>query len=64
MTNGVTCAAASVEQLAWRGLRFRLELRPPVTKGPQRETLHLAIFTLIQVAALPRFMMHPQNAST
>jgi hypothetical protein len=59
VTKAVTCAAAPVEQLARRGLRLGLELRPPVAERLQREALRLAIFPLIQVTALPCFMMRP-----
>ncbi len=59
VTKAVTCAASPIEQLARRRLRFGLELRPPVTERLQRDALHLAIVPLIQVTALPRFMMRP-----
>jgi hypothetical protein len=59
VTKAVTCAAAPVEQLAGRRLRFGLELRPPVTERLQRQALRCAILPLIQVTPLPRFMMRP-----
>src|SRR5262245_2772331 len=59
VTKAVTCAAAPVEQLAGRWLRFGPELRPPVTERLQRQALRLAILPLIQIAPLPRFMMRP-----
>src|SRR4029434_8449928 len=59
VTKAVTCAAAPVEQLACRQLRFGLELRPPVTERLQRQALRLTILPLIQVTPLPRFMMRP-----
>src|SRR4030095_17269973 len=57
VTKAVTCAAAPVEQLACRQLRFGLELRPPVTQPLQRQALRRAILPLIQLTPLPRFMM-------
>src|SRR4030095_1609866 len=59
VTKAVTCAAAPVEQLACRQLRFGLELRPPVTERLQRQALRRAILPLIQLTPLPRVMMRP-----
>jgi len=53
MTKGTTAPA---EQLPGH-LRLLLELRPPVPEAFQRQAARLAIFSLIQSATAPRFMM-------
>jgi hypothetical protein len=64
VTKPVIYAAAPVQQLARRRLWLRLELRTPVPERLQRQALRVAIFPLIQVAALPRFMMRPPERLT
>ena len=59
VTKGVTYAAASPEQLASGRFRFGLELRPPVAERLQRQALRHAILPLIQITALPGFVMRP-----
>src|SRR5712664_2646860 len=55
----MTKSAAAPEQQLPRHLRLLFELRPPVPEAFQRQAVHLAIFTLIQIATAPRFMVRP-----
>jgi hypothetical protein len=49
-------ATPPIEQLLL-DLRLLLELRPPVPEAFQRQPVRLAIFSLVQIATAPRFMM-------
>lgn len=55
----MTYTAASPEQLASGHFRFGLKLRPPVPERLKRQALRRAILPLIQITALPGFVMRP-----
>jgi hypothetical protein len=52
-------ATATIQETGLADFLLALELRPPIAKPLQRQTVQLAILTLIEPPTLPLIVMKP-----